>query len=282
MKKSSIMFLFIFFVSLTFTAYSVFAATTAKRASSGNMTSMNGPTRTITQEMGGVIKEDDVNVDLTALDGTGYYQPGGTQAYIPTVQINMGIWGGELRVGGGYGTEKIRSTGSLGYKLVLGPGAGYGRVNFNRVSPSANPPQTKTGDVDLTLGYAFSQDLKSLIVNLNGELTIDSDYSDTGTVSNNQSTTDFKLNGAILLPLIPKLTFVGELGFDTNNNPNKLSNGNSASAIVIGLGARLNPNSRVTVDGMILSYASLSGSGRPYDSISGFGTPVVLRANYQF
>ncbi|MHB8483140.1 MAG: hypothetical protein ACYDBV_10505 [Nitrospiria bacterium] len=280
MKKTNMVSLFILFVSLAFTAYSALAATTA-RQSSGDMTSMTGPTRTITQEMGGVIKDGEVNVDLTALDGTGYYQPGSTQAYIPGVQINMGIWGGELRVGGGYGTERTPASGSIGYKFIAGPGAAYGRVNINRVSPSPNPP-SKTGDVDLTLGYAFSQDLKSLIVNLNGEFTIDSDYADNGTATNNQSTTDLRLNGAILMPLISKLSFVGELGFDTNSNPTKSPNGNSASAIVLGAGLRLNPNSKVTVDGMVLSYATLSGGGRPYDSVSGIGTPVVLRANYQF
>jgi hypothetical protein len=234
--------------------------------------------------MGGVNKEGEVSVDLTALDGTSFYTYGAPQGYIPTLQINMGIWGGELRVGGEYGTERTTKTGSLGYKFIAGPGAAYGRLNFNRVSPNgAKAPGTtpKTGDFDITVGYAFSKDLKNMIVNLNGEFTIDSDYFDNGT-STNQSTTDLKLNGAILMPIISKLSFIGELGFDSSDNPTKSSTGNSSTAVVFGLGARLTPNSRVTVDGLVLSYATLSGNGSPYDSISGFGTPVVLRANYQF
>jgi hypothetical protein len=92
---------------------------------------LTGPSRTITQEMGSVIKDSEVNVDLTVMDGTlFYYQPnnqygnpyplGAPQRYIPTVQINMGIWGGELRVGGGYGTEATSTTGSIGYKMMVG------------------------------------------------------------------------------------------------------------------------------------------------------------------
>ncbi|MBI1823988.1 MAG: hypothetical protein HYR80_07765, partial [Nitrospirae bacterium] len=252
------------------------------------MKSISGPSRTITQEMGGINRDGDVNVDLSVLDGTGFYQSGyssgAPQGYIPTLQINMGIWGGELRVGGGYGTESSTRTGSLGYKFIAGPGAAYGRINFNRVSPSPNTTPgypAKTGDFDITAGYAFSKDLKNMIVNLNGEFTIDSDYFDNGT-STNQSTTDLKLNGAILMPVISKLSFICELGFDTSANPTKTANGNSSTALVVGLGGRLTPNSKVTIDGLVLSYASLSGSGRPYDSVSGIGTPVVLRANYQF
>jgi hypothetical protein len=286
---------FVLFLALFSTASGAAMAAAAKSPSSGDMTTMSGPTRTITQEMGGIIKDSEVNVDLTVLDGTGFYQSavssGAPQAYIPTLQINMGIWGGELRVGGGYGTEATaangvlnRNTGSVGYKFIAGPGAAYGRLNFNRVSPSPQPNagnQPKTGDFDITVGYAFSRDLGTMIVNLNGEFTIDSDYVDSGT-SSNQSTTDLKLNGALLIPVVSKLSFIGELGFDTNSNPAKLSNGNSSTAIVFGLGARLTPNSKVTVDGLVVSYASLSGSQRPYDSTSGIGTPVVLRANYQF
>lgn len=282
MKK---IFSFVLFLGLFSIVSGAAMAATAKNASSGDMTTITGPTRTITQEMGGVNKDGEVNVDMTVLDGTGFYQFGAPQRYIPTVQINMGIWGGELRLGGGYGSERSVSTGSLGYKFIAGPGAAYGRLNFNRVSPSPNPNtfgQDKTGDFDLTLGYAFSRDLKNLIINLNGEFTIDSDYWDNGTTSNNQSTTDLKLNGALLIPVVSKLSFIGELGFDTSANPSKTSNGNSSTAVVIGLGGRLTPNSRVTIDGLVINYASLSGSGRPYDSISGIGTPVVLRANYQF
>jgi hypothetical protein len=286
LKVRSALFLLLLFSS-TFTA----TAASSTSSSSGDMTSITGPSRTITQEMGGVNKEGEVNVDLTALDGTSFYTSGAPQGYMPTLQINMGIWGGELRLGGGYGTESAgsngvsnRSTGSIGYKWIAGPGAAYGRLNFNRVSPNGAQSQVntpKTGDFDITVGYAFSKDLKNMIVNLNGEFTIDSDYFDNGT-STNQSTTDLKLNGAILMPIISKLSFIGELGFDTSDNPTKSSTGNSSTAVVFGLGARLIPNSRVTVDGLILSYATLSGNGSPYDSISGFGTPVVLRANYQF
>jgi hypothetical protein len=286
---------FVLFLALLSTSSTAAMAATTKSASSGDMTSISGPTRTITQEMGGINKDGEVNVDMTVLDGTLFYnQPynqngatyplGAPQRYIPTVQINMGIWGGELRLGGGYGPEQTSSTGSIGYKFIAGPGAAYGRLNFNRVSPSPQPnagTQPKTGDFDITVGYAFSRDLKNMIVNLNGEFTIDSDYFDNGT-SSNQSTTDLKLNGALLIPIVSKLSFVGELGFDTNSNSAKLSNGNSSTALVIGLGGRLTPNNKVTVDALVLSYASLSGSQRPYDSISGIGTPVVLRANYQF
>ncbi len=248
---------------------------------SGDMTSMSGPTRTMTQEMGGIVPDGEVNLDMSIFDGTGFYQ--GTFHYMPAVQINMGIWKGELRLGGAYGTESTIGSSSIGYKFIAGPGAAYGRLNVNQVSPSpksgGNP---QTGDFDLTVGYAFSQNMQNMIINLNGEITIDSDAYDNGAVSTSVSATDLKLNGAILLPLVPKLHFIGELGFDSNSNPNKTTTSNSASALVVGLGLRLNPNSKVTVDGMVLSYASLSGNAKPYDSVSGIGTPVLLRANYQF
>ncbi len=281
MKKSLRLFLFFAFLSLPILILATSAMAASSGKGSGNMTSMSGPTRTITQEMGGIISDGEVNVDMSIFDGTGFYQ--GTFNYMPTVQINMGIWKGELRLGGSYGTESTPGSSSIGYKFIAGPGAAYGRLNINQVSPSpktgGNP---QTGDFDLTVGYAFSQDLQNMIVNLNGELTIDSDSFDNGAGSTSVSATDLKLNGAILLPVVPKLHFIGELGFDSNSNPNKTTTANSASALVVGLGLRLNPNSKVTVDGMVLSYASLSGNGRPYDSISGIGTPVVLRANYQF
>lgn len=291
MKITGLILLILFTTAIANTCL----AETTNGNSSGDMTSMTGPTRTITQEMGGIIKDGEVNTDLTVLDGTLFYnQPtsqngllyplGAPQRYIPTLQINMGIWGGELRLGGGYGTEETSTSGSIGYKFIAGPGAAYGRLNFNRVSPSPQPNnsgQPKTGDFDLTIGYSFSRNLKPLIVNLNGEITIDSDYFDNGT-SSNQSTTDLKLNGAILMPIISKLSIIAELGFDTSANPSKTSNGNASSALAIGLGGRLTPNNKVTIDGLVMSYASLSGSGSPYDSISGIGTPILLRANYQF
>ncbi|MFI5303417.1 MAG: hypothetical protein ACHQYP_01365 [Nitrospiria bacterium] len=297
MKKAGSMFFMLLIAVSSFTA----VAETTKSSSPGDMTSMSGPSRTITQEMGGVIKDGEVSTDLTVLDGTLFYnQPtnqngipypiGAPQRYIPTLQINMGIWGGELRLGGGYGTEATSTSGSIGYKFIAGPGAVYGRLNFNRVSPSPQPTNTgpnsietqpKTGDFDITIGYSFTREIKPLIVNLNGEFTIDSDFFDNGT-SSNESTTDLKLNGAILLPIISKLSLIGELGFDTNSNPGKTTDGNASTAVVFGMGGRLTPNAKVTVDGLVLSYASLSGSGRPYDFISGIGTPVLLRANYQF
>jgi hypothetical protein len=282
MKQSTRSFLFFVFLSLPILILATSAMAASSGKGSGNMTSMSGPTRTITQEMGGVISDGEVNLDMSIFDGTGFYQ-GETFNYMPAVQINMGIWKGELRLGGAYGTESTPGSSSIGYKFIAGPGAAYGRLNFNQVSPSpktvGNP---QTADFDLSVGYAFSQDLQNMIVNLNGELTIDSNSADNGAASTSVSATDIKLNGAILLPLIPKLHFIGELGFDSNSNPNKTTTANSASALVIGLGLRLNPNSKVTVDGMVLSYASLSGNGKPYDSISGIGTPVLLRANYQF
>jgi len=291
MKKMSVI-LFLFLIpTITFTAL----AEATNSGYSGDMTSMTGPTRTITQEMGGIIKDGEVNTDLTVLDGTSFYnQPnnqngvlyplGAPQRYIPTLQINMGIWGGELRLGGGYGTEETSTSGSVGYKFIAGPGAAYGRLNFNRVSPSPQPNnsgQPKTGDFDITIGYSFSRNLRPLIVNFNGEFTIDSDYFDNGTNSN-QSTTDLKLNGAILMPILSKLSLIAELGFDTSANPSKTSNGNASSSLAVGLGGRLTPNNKVTIDGLVMSFASLSGSGSPYDSISGIGTPILLRANYQF
>jgi hypothetical protein len=280
MKKSLRSFLFSAFLSLPILILATSAMAASSGKGSGNMTSMSGPTRTITQEMGGVISDGEVNVDMTAFDGTGLVA---SIFNLPTVQVNMGIWKGELRLGGTYGTESTPGSSSIGYKFIAGPGAAYGRLNINQVSPSpktvGNP---QTGDFDLTVGYAFSQNLQDMIVNLNGELTIDSDSHDDGTGSASVSATDLKLNGAILLPVVPKLHFIGELGFDSNSNPGKGTTASSASALVVGLGLRLNPNSKVTVDGLVLSYASLSGNGRPVDSLSGIGTPVVLRANYQF
>src|ERR1700693_1191746 len=163
MKRLSFVSLFTVFLLAGFTAAS-FAATAE-------------PSRLITQETGDVLADGEVIADLATSDGTGFYTSRfAYQGYVPTLLVDMGIWKGELSIGAGYGSQSTPGSGSIGYKLRVGPGAAYGRLNFNQVSQSPNTPfTTKTSDFDVLVGYALTKPLQKGKVNFNGEIILNSD-----------------------------------------------------------------------------------------------------------
>ena len=244
-----------------------------------------GPTRTVTQQTGAVLAEGEVNADLTILDGTQFYTSRFSyQGYVPnSFQVNMGIWNGELQIGGGYGTEISSGSAAIGYKFKAGEGAAYGRLNVNAVTPSpATPAIPKTGDFDFTVGYSYTRNLQKGILNLNGEVTLETDYRNTGPTSVNISNSVTRMNAATIFPIASGLSFVGEVSLDMNNNPSKQPIGTSATDLLLGAGLRVNPNSRATLDLMLVTVAAMSGNGKPFDILTGFGTPVMARANFSF
>lgn len=274
---------------LSFTALLLAGFTAASFAATAE------PSRLITQETGDILADGEVIADLGVADGTGFYTSQFPyQGYVPTLLVDMGIWKGELSIGAGYGpiggglsvgTEATAQSGSIGYKMRVGPGAAYGRLNLNQVSesPTGGGATIKTSDFNVLVGYALTKPLQKGKMNFNGEIILNSGSAPVGGVDTSASNAIIRLNGGVLMPVIPKLAVVGELGIDlSNSNPQMTSGGTSASDIVIGGGLRLTPNNRVTIDGMVLSVNNMSGNGRVFDSLTAIGTPVMIRAAFAF
>ncbi|HXN07310.1 MAG TPA: hypothetical protein VN944_09635 [Nitrospiria bacterium] len=242
-----------------------------------------GPSRSFIQEMGMVQANKEVTIDLNETVYNGNLPAANGAA--PTAlgnsnllnfQVNVGAFGGEVRIGqslgAGYGNY-------IGYKAVVIPNlALYANVGYIHGDPSPSATgNTYTGETDLTIGGAYTFNLMPVILNLNPEYR-SFNQSNSGTAGVYESSA-LNLNAAILFPLSADWIIGAEYLY-SSLGWNNSSTGQITSENTIGLGIRWKANSNVTVDGVVYGNASASvDGGGTAPSYSAFGTPAILKVN---
>src|SRR3990172_11334766 len=261
-----------------------------------------GPSRAIIQELGSVVKDGEVNVDLDwlsqglnviAAGDTTVGQPAnnGTIGGIGLSSVNIGIAEGyELRLGRLPGIRSYigypsGNASNLGVTLKAGgfvPGLGLWLGYGSKSLKDANSGNT-AGDTDatsMTLGAAYTW-AGPLIIN--GELGYSTDTAKAAGVSA-KDTSSLEIGLAALYPLRNSLL----LGVEILSVTTTVADTADIAVLVPALGARLTPNEHWTIDATIAYLGgSVKADTKPTDTLKDdAGATVIgvpnLRVNYKF
>ena len=263
-----------------------------------------GPSRAIIQELGSVVKDGEVNVDLDwlsqklnviAAGDTTVGQPAnnGTIGGIGLSSVNIGLAEGyELRLGRLPGIRSyigypVGNPSNLGLSLKAGgiaPGLGLWLGYGSTTLKDANSGNT-AGDTEnssMTLGAAYTTTAGAFIVN--GELGYSSDSASAAGVSA-KGTTSLEIGLAGLYPLKESIL----LGIEILSVSTTVADTADVSVLVPALGARVIPSEHWTIDASVAYLGgSVNADTKPTDTLKDtagatvmFGVPN-LRINYKF
>lgn len=265
-----------------------------------------GPSRAIIQELGSVVKDGEVNVDLDWLSqGLDVADPGlvvgsdttvgagnGTLGGIGLSSVNIGISENyELRLGRLAGIRSyigypVGNASNLGITLKAGgfaPGLGLWLGYGSKALKDATSGNT-AGDVEgssMTLGGAYTTTAGDFIVN--GELGYSSDSASAAGVSL-KGTSSLEIGLAALYPLKESVL----LGIEILSVTTTVADTADVGVFVPALGARVIPSENWTIDAAIAYLGgSVTADTKPTDTLKDTaGATVIgvpnLRINYKF
>ncbi|MEK6546167.1 MAG: hypothetical protein AABZ28_06520 [Nitrospinota bacterium] len=263
-----------------------------------------GPSRAIIQELGSVVKDGEVNVDLDwlsqklnviAAGDTTVGQPAnnGTIGGIGLSSVNIGISENyELRLGRLPGIRSyigypVGNASNNGLSLKVGglaPGLGLWLGYGSTTLKDANSANT-AGDTEgssMTLGAAYTTTAGAFIVN--GELGYSSDSASAAGVSA-KGTTSLEIGLAGLYPLKESIL----VGIEILSVTTTVADTADVGVLVPALGARVIPSEHWTIDASVAYLGgSVTADTKPTDTLKDsagatifFGVPN-LRVNYKF
>jgi hypothetical protein len=238
-----------------------------------------GPSRSFIQQLGSVQANKEITIDLDVANALP--NPNAAVATVlnqtdaGNLQVNVGAFGGEVRVGNK--PASLSGTGSsnyVGYKVVVIPNlAVYGNLGYSNGTPGPNG--TSTGATDITIGGAFTWH-GPVILNLNPEYKMSSRNPSLSGSQNNV----VNVNAAVLFPLSADWIIGAEYLYNSIGYDGTAAVGAITSANTLGLGVRWNASNTVTLDGLL--YGNLGTSvqgGGTAPTYSDLATPAILRVN---